>query len=74
MTYVKNNNKTSGSYFAQLTNTPANFGQMLTLTLDVRARTTGRVDDNTVLLRPGLPGRWRLTAHERESPSRQTPA
>ena len=48
-TYVKNNNKTSGSYFAQLTDTPAAFALMQSLTIDVRARTTGAVDDQTTL-------------------------
>jgi uncharacterized repeat protein (TIGR02059 family) len=47
--YVRNNNKTSGSYFAQLTSTPAGFGQMQSLTIDVRARTTGLTDDQTTL-------------------------
>ena len=48
-TYVKNNNKTSGSYFAQLTDTPGAFALMQSLTIDVRARTTGAVDDQTTL-------------------------
>ncbi len=48
-TYVRNNNKTSGSYFAQLTDTPAAFALMQSLTIDVRARTTGAVDDQTTL-------------------------
>ena len=48
-TYVKNNNKTSGSYFAQLADTPASFGSMLALSIDIRARTTGIVDDQTTL-------------------------
>ncbi len=48
-TYVKNNPATSGSYFALLTDMPANFGSMATLTIDVRARNVNRVDDNTTL-------------------------
>ena len=48
-TYVKNNNATSGSYFALLTDMPANFGSMATLTIDVRARNLNRIDDNTTL-------------------------
>lgn len=47
--YVCNNNKTSGSYFVQLTATPAGFGQMQTLAIGIRARTTGLVDDETTM-------------------------
>ncbi|MFN8187683.1 MAG: Ig-like domain-containing protein [Gaiellales bacterium] len=48
-TYVRNNNRASGSYFARLTDVPAGFAGMAALTVDVRARTTGRVDDLTTL-------------------------
>ncbi len=48
-TYVRNNNKASGNYLCLLTDTPAAFASMLTLTIDVRARTTGAVDDQTTL-------------------------
>ena len=48
-TYVRNNTSKSGSYLIQLTSTPESFSQMKTLTIDVRARTTGAVDDQTTL-------------------------
>ena len=48
-TYVRNDNGQSGRYFAQLTDTPANFGSMTSLRLDGRVRTVGRVDDNLTL-------------------------
>jgi PKD repeat protein len=48
-TYIRNNNATSGRSFALLTDTPANFGGMSALSVDVRARTVGRVDDTTTL-------------------------
>lgn len=48
-TYVRNDNKKSGSYFALLTDVPAGFAGMSSLGVDVRARTTGRVDDTTTL-------------------------
>ena len=49
-TYVRNNTSKSGSYLIHLTDTPTGFSQMKTLTIDVRARTTGAVDDQTTLL------------------------
>jgi PKD repeat protein len=48
-TYVRNDNKTSGSYLAQLNDLPANFATMSNLRIGIRARTTGWVDDTTVL-------------------------
>jgi PKD repeat protein len=48
-TYIRNDNKTSGSYFALLTDMPTNFASMSTLNVSIRARTTGFVDDNTTL-------------------------
>ena len=48
-TYVRNNSSKSGSYLIHLTNTPASFFQMQTLTIDVRARTTGATNDQTTL-------------------------
>jgi uncharacterized repeat protein (TIGR02059 family) len=48
-TYIRNDNGLSGRYFAQLTDTPSNFGSMTSLKVDGRVRTTGRVDDNITL-------------------------
>jgi PKD repeat protein len=48
-TYIRNDNKTSGRYFALLADVPANFASMSALSIDIRARTTGRVDDNTTI-------------------------
>ncbi len=48
-TYIRNDNKRSGSYFALLADLPANFLAMTGLSIDIRARTTGRVDDSTTL-------------------------
>ncbi|MFN8187972.1 MAG: SwmB domain-containing protein [Gaiellales bacterium] len=47
--YVRNDNRTSGSYEAELSGTPAQLTRMLTLSVSVRARTTGRLDDVTTL-------------------------
>jgi hypothetical protein len=46
---VRNDNTPSGSYVALLTATPGGFNAMQTLTISVRARTTGFVDDTTTL-------------------------
>jgi PKD repeat protein len=48
-TWIRNNSNTSGSYLAQLGDMPANFSDMLTLSIDIQVRTTSRVDDNTTL-------------------------
>jgi uncharacterized repeat protein (TIGR02059 family) len=49
LTYVQNQSNSSGAYFAQLTDMPANFGSMSSVKLDLRARTVNRVDDTTTL-------------------------
>ncbi|HEX5689605.1 MAG TPA: PKD domain-containing protein, partial [Roseiflexaceae bacterium] len=47
--YLRNDNKTSGAYRAQLSDLPSNFAAMSGLRIGIRARTTGWVDDTTVL-------------------------
>ena len=41
-TLIRNNGTAGSSYLAQLTNTPGGFTSMSALTIDIRARTTGR--------------------------------
>lgn len=48
-TYVRNDNRSSGAWTVLLTDTPAGFGTMQSVTVTVRARTTGAVDDSTQL-------------------------
>ena len=48
-TYIRNNSGASASYVGQLTDTPGSFTSMSALTIDVRARTTNRIDDNVTL-------------------------
>jgi PKD repeat protein len=48
-TYIRNNNSTSGNYFALLSDLPANFASMSALSIDIRARTVNRVDDDTII-------------------------
>ena len=47
--YVRNDNRQSGSYTARLSDTPAGFVSMTAISVSVRARTTGRIDDTTAL-------------------------
>jgi PKD repeat protein len=47
--YVRNVNKSSGSYVAQLSDLPSNFATMSGLRIGIRGRTVGWVDDTTVL-------------------------
>ena len=48
-TYIRNDSGLTGRFFAQLTDTPANFVSITSLTLDARVQTVGRVDDAITL-------------------------
>ena len=47
--YLQNAQRTAGRYVALLTDLPADFGAMSSLTISIRARTVGRTDDQTML-------------------------
>ena len=49
-TYINNTGTTGSNFVSQLTDTPGGFTSMSALTIDIRARTTSRTDDNLTLL------------------------
>ena len=48
-TLIRNSGTTGSSYLGRLSDTPAGFTSMSALTIDVRVRTTNRIDDNVTL-------------------------